>query len=394
MLAVNSTLYLLNVTLVDNEVEGLGGAIFVQFKCKVEINYCTFANNKASIHGGAIQSINGTTIFINNTKFLNNTSKTGGAIVCCKITNMNISHSVFVNNHASENGGAVYILQESEVKMIDCTFLGNTATVSGGAIQNFESSLIISENLFENNSAFTNGGGAIYAANTAVLNMTNSICSGNQALRITSSGGAIQAYNDASISLQNVTFQKNSAQYTGGVLAADLRAIVEIKNCLFTNNQVDDYHGGAIFVEDYSLLMVHDSLFDNNRMQQLGCVYVSQSIAYFKNTIFINNFVMGPDLSSAGGGIYVLMSQVRISGGSFWHNIAKRGQDLYVEQSSIFTYGVTFDNKNKILKSTDKDFQERTGKENIIYIKDEGSVIQETPYSSSKYVSIGTCMYM
>ena len=393
VVAVNSTLYLLNVTFVDNEVEGLGGALFVQIKCKVEINYCTFFNNKASSHGGAIQSVHNNTIFINNTKFSNNTSKRGGAIISAKITNMTISHSVFVNNHASEYGGAVYIREESEVKMVACTFSGNTATVSGGAIQNFESNLVISENLFEKNSAFTSGGGAIYAANIAVLNMTNSVFSGNQALR-TSSGGAIQAYNDASISLQNVTFQNNSAQYTGGVLAAGLKAIVEFKNCSFTNNQVNVYHGGAIFVEEYSLLMVHDSLFDNNRMQQLGCVYIGQSIAYFKNTIFKNNVVMGPEFSSAGGGIYIVMSQVRISGSSFSHNIAKQGQDLYVEKSSIYTYGVTFDSKNKILKSTDKDFQERTGKENIIYIKDEGSVIQETPYSSSKYVLIGRCIHV
>ena len=44
----NSTLYMLNITLVDNVVEGLGGALIAQIKSEVEINNCTFSGNKAS----------------------------------------------------------------------------------------------------------------------------------------------------------------------------------------------------------------------------------------------------------------------------------------------------------------------------------------------------------
>ena len=299
---------------------------------------------------------------------------------------MNISYSAFVTNRASDNGGAMFVEERSEVDIFACPFSQNTATVSGGAIQNFQATLIISQNIFENNSASTNGGGAIHVVSTGVLNMTNSICSGNQALEITSDGGAIQSLDDSSIFLQNVIFQNNNAQKTGGALSASYKSIVQIVNCSFTDNEVDVYHGGAIFIEHDSLIIIHDSVFYNNRVQRLGCVFVSQSLAYFKNSIFKNNAVKGPDASSAGGALYLFESQVRFSGGSYSNNIAKRGQELYVEKSSIFTYQVTFHNKNKAFKSTDKDFREITLKENIIYIKDEGTVMQETPYFSSKYV--------
>ena len=387
VVARNSTLYLTNVTLVDNVVEGSGGALFVQMKSKVEINNCTFSNNKASAQGGSIVVVLDSIILINNTTFSNNTSKFGGAISCTDNTNTTISHSLFVNNQASDSGGAVIIGNKNGVEMFLCKFAGNTAAVSGGAIQNFFSSLKISNSLFENNSVSTNGGGAINVANLAILIMTNSICSGNQALRITSSGGAIEATNEVSMFLQNVTFQNNIAQQTGGGLAIGYSSIVQIINCTFANNNVNVYHGGAIFIERDSLITIHDSVFYNNKMQQQGCIYVSQSLAYFQNSLITNNIVKGPDASSDGAGLYALMSQIRISRSIFTDNIAKRGQDLCAEKSSIFTYQVTFHTFNNTLKSTDKKFEEKALKENRIHFRWDSAVLQETPYSSSKYVS-------
>ena len=301
---------------------------------------------------------------------------------------MNISHSVFVNNHANKHGGAVSVGENIlEIYIFACTFSGNTATKTGGAIHNVISLLIISQTLFENNSALTTGGGAIYVA-TAFLNMTNSVCSDNQALQITSKGGAIRGHAKATIFLQNVIFQNNIAEQSGGALAAGYQIRIMIRNCSFTRNEVDVYNGGAIFIELDSMIIIHDSAFYNNQVQQLGCIFVSESLAYLTNSIFINNIVKGPDGSSSGGGIFVHMSPVRISRCTFIDNIAKRGLHLYTDKSPIFTYEVTFQTSNNTLKSTDKDFQERAQKKNIIYIQYESAVLQETPYASSKCVSI------
>ena len=58
--ALNSTLYMMNVTLAGNEVQSSGGALTVQMRSKVEMKYCTFLNNKAS----ALQASHDKTSFV------------------------------------------------------------------------------------------------------------------------------------------------------------------------------------------------------------------------------------------------------------------------------------------------------------------------------------------
>ena len=132
-----SVITLTNCSFTNNEVtyeRGKGGALALEGKYQVIMNYCNFTHNNAS-YGGALY-INRTSCFSKHCTFSENVARAGGAVagIAAHIEFTNLAVS---KNLASENGGGIALSNCSMIISGDSNFTSNTvsnATGKGGAI--------------------------------------------------------------------------------------------------------------------------------------------------------------------------------------------------------------------------------------------------------------------
>ena len=199
LLGNSNYLTLINCTLANSSAgENNGGAIYNVGHLTV-IN-STIANNTAK-EGGAIFAndalAKGVSIVIENSLIENNTATGsdnfgGGAIFTQQIAALSVTNTSFRNNKAesTSSGGAIFISHSTATLSItDSEFIANHAngqeSTGGGAIymtgtSNYErqGTLTISNTLFEDNTAGTNGG-AVYARATTIK-IVNSVLLDNK----------------------------------------------------------------------------------------------------------------------------------------------------------------------------------------------------------------------
>ena len=199
LLGNSNYLTIINCTLANSSAgESNGGAIYNVGHLTI-IN-STIANNTAK-EGGAIFAndalVKGVSIVIENSLIENNTATGnnnfgGGAIFTQQIATFSVTNTSFRNNKAesTSSGGAIFISHSTATLTIkDSEFIANHAngqeSTGGGAIymagtSNYErkGTLTISNTLFEDNTAGTNGG-AVYARATTI-NIANSVLLNNK----------------------------------------------------------------------------------------------------------------------------------------------------------------------------------------------------------------------
>ena len=239
-----------------DEYPGNGGAMVMRGWDSYAYN-CTFIDNIASNHGGAVFMTNtsydptnnntgvGLSTFINNTAGYN-----GGAIDwAAGATHGYIEDSIFTNNTAKRSGGAVH-WSGYYGDIINSTFTNNTATGEvistiggilgggdGGAVLWVGSHGIISECNFTDNHA-VNRGGAIYLHGNSTENCTN-------------------------ITVDACRFISNSAGINGGAVDwHDGSNEGSIYDSIFTNNTAGS-NGGAVFWSGHDGVII-GSNFTNN----------------------------------------------------------------------------------------------------------------------------------
>lgn len=165
-----------NCEFIDNSAireNAIGGALLILGNnCKIENSI--FTNNHAALHGGAIL-LNGSACTITNCEFNDNMAngeKSHGGAIALWADNSIISHCKFTNNHCTDYGGAISVLKQNNT-IEYCEFYNN----------------YITNKLDENE---TQGGGAIFSADSDGLTVDNCTFIGNQALE--AYGGAISLY--------------------------------------------------------------------------------------------------------------------------------------------------------------------------------------------------------
>jgi len=166
---------------------------------------CTFSNNLAINHGGALY-LNWGSFIIKNCQFNDNSCGDywGGALRCAyDADSLSIIESTFTANKAYR-GGAIYIDDVATVEIKDSYFDSNTVTGNGGALyldQSDNTDVTISGTTFTSNTATnTNAdgptitvgyGGALYLNLNTAIEITSATITGNSAAK---SGSGIYAY--------------------------------------------------------------------------------------------------------------------------------------------------------------------------------------------------------
>ena len=271
----SSNFHISDSTFKYNEAKGLftafpgnGGALVMRGWDSYAYN-CTFINNTAKQHGGAVFLTNTTYNPLNNntgfvlSTFINNTAGSNGGAVdwSAGATHGYIRDSTFVNNTAKRSGGAVHWSGHYGT-VTNSTFTNNNATgevtsVIGGILGGGDGGAIVwvgSHGIINGNSTFTNNhanvrGGAIFLHGNSTENCTN-------------------------LTIDSSTFNDNVAGINGGAVDFNRGAHDGVISNSTFNNNIANRSAGAVFWFGTNGT-IEDSNFTNNKA--LGLVQYNDS---------------------------------------------------------------------------------------------------------------------
>ncbi|MEL7484203.1 MAG: choice-of-anchor Q domain-containing protein [Planctomycetota bacterium] len=279
--AVNTAVVMQDCTLTGNSASSFGGALRSagggDASDSVTITGSTFTNNAANGgnggNGGAIDhagSVSPLTI-VDSTFSGNTCTGTGGAVFTVNPTTVVVTGSMFSDNAslgtASQDTGGLFISNASDVTVRDCDFVRNLCPGSGGGLRFSGSSGRVIDSRFVENEA--SSGGAFQVLGDASAEIYNCAFIGNSALREGAElgrGGAIIANAstiEASLFVYNSIFDGNSGT-GGGAIDAAAESNVTVVNSTFVNNTSDEF-GSAIWQTSSTAdLQVFNSAFSGN----------------------------------------------------------------------------------------------------------------------------------
>ena len=172
--------------------------------------------------------------------------------------------------------------------------------------------------------------------------MLNCIVVGNYA---TDQAGVIYAC-DNTVHLYNTYFKGNMAINRGGAILIENMSLLQIENCTFRNNSVNTTFGfgGAILIQNNSLVDLSNSIFDHNKASQGG------TIQQQNGKVTLNQCVLSGNSENAIAG---LRSEIYIVNSLFKYNLAKlNGGAVIVERSVLNVSNTTFKNNVQTSDST------------------------------------------
>lgn len=168
---------IINSKFIDLKANISAGAIGTKSGGDLYIENCEFENVSSSKNGGAVYvDVTGDddfkgTVTIVDTRFKDTFSEFGGAYVQLG-GNFVLNNTEFINSHATYNGGAVY-LSHTNAEINNCTFDSDGVEIMegyptyGGAVFSDKNTLTITGSEFFNNIAVA--GSAVYAIDTSYI---------------------------------------------------------------------------------------------------------------------------------------------------------------------------------------------------------------------------------
>ena len=266
---INTTITITDCNFISNSAQGSGGALMWRrgSDTTININASNFSNNTAADQGGVVHAYDtdSMTIIMSYSNFTNNNANKGGVASCSESNDhVIISEGMFEDNSAHQDGG-VFELQDTKVEITRSSFMGNGADNNGGIIQMLGGALNIIDSQFQFNTA-GNAGGVVYLDQSAV-SIFGSVFTSN---RVGSRGGVL--YVDQGIlTIIQTLFTNNVANFGGVTWVQDVTfSSIIVDNSSFSNNEVDN-DGGVMFVHSSSISIVN-SFFTNNKAGSDGGV--------------------------------------------------------------------------------------------------------------------------
>lgn len=302
--------------------EAYGGAILTEHQGILTLENVTFNNNVADDGGSAIHGWWESLLTIDNCRFNNNIASAGnderGATISFPSPRpLIIRNSEFINNRGT-NGAAVNTIQAT-LTIENSRFIGNdtlAATVDSG----------------EPNPTLRGFGGAIYTDNGTVV-------------------------------LRNNVFENNHARSAGGAIALHIRAneSITIEDNIFMNNEVSSLSGpnggsgsaGAVYLfglaENNLGATLNRNLFAGNRsVNDSGALRIQNISATITNATFFDNratvLPLTPDYNGGIGGAIAIFgaSPITISHATFAQNHASWTGGAIIGNSQTNIYNSIF----------------------------------------------------
>jgi hypothetical protein len=279
-----------NNTIIDCEDDGRGFNIYGGEAA--EISGITITNGYSQRGGGISTSNESTTI---SNCVITNCSATSGGGIQSTNSDLTIYNSTISGNTADSGAGGGMLNAGSSVTIVYCTFIDNYGYQAGGGIRASTSTITITKTNFSENDSYVAylGAGGIDVVDTE-LTITDSTFSYN----VGGAGGAIYIENHSLLSIANSIFTNNTAGQPGsrgGAIYIDESTGV-ITNSIFEGNVTDTDLGGAIGSRYYSSLTITNSTFVGNE----GDGENNAIINFFESSANITNSIFWGDDSLSG----------------------------------------------------------------------------------------------
>ena len=448
-----------------DHVYAKGGALYIQ-DSNILLTENLLQNNFATGDGGVLYVLDSNLNVTDNT-FQNNSATDKGGVLYVWVSNLAVTVNTFQNNSA-KGGGVLYVLH-SNLTVTENTFQNNSVFgrvlgsyyhyfdgacvapicdndhiyAKGGALYIQDSYIILTGNLFQNNSAIGAAGedygggyeGVLYVENTNLITVTDNTFQNNSA---TDGGGVLYVWvsnfavtdntyqnnfaesggvlyiRHSSLTVTNSTFQNNSATSNGGVVLAVWDSSLTVTDNTFQNNSAEA--GGVLSGED-SNLTVTDNTFQNNSAEAGGVLHVfSTSITFMNNsystkvclgglnsvcisTLTIsNNTFQNNSATSNGGVLYGWNSTLTVTNNTFQNNSAtSNGGVLYVMFGSLTVMNNTLQNNSadfggilsvsgsNLITVTDNTFQNNSATSNggVLAVRDSSLTVTDNTFQNN-----------
>ena len=388
----------------------IGGAIFSAEGSNITVQQSLFKENTATYSGGSIGMQNTQGSFVNCT-FEKNSAKSlphketnGGAIYSIEGSNITVQESLFKENTATYIGGAIH-MEKTRGSFVSCTFERNSAKslphklVYGGAISSLDwSNITVQQSLFKENTV-TDVGGAIHMQKTrgSFVNCTFERNSAKSLPHKKTAGGAISSLDWSNITVQQSLFKENTATYGGGSICMQ-NSQGSFVNCTFERNSAKSLPhkktvGGAISSLDWSNITVQQSLFkENTATYSGGAIYMQKTRGSFVNCTFERNSAKSLlHKKTAGGAIF-----------SFhWSNITVQ-QSLFKENTVTYKGGAIYMQKNRgsFVNCTFERNSEKSLPHKVVYggaissLDCSNITVQQSLFKENTATDVGGAIYM
>lgn len=212
-------------TFEDNEAGWWGGAVLISGAGSADLQLCTFRDNRTTDplqgKGGAVflatGTFGGSPSLIEGCTFEDNVSGIGGAV--CAGNSLRITDSRFVGNEASFQGGGLGLAGFIEVSVSGCLFLGNAAAGSGGGASVRLATVDFARCTFAGNTS-GNGGAVAHLDSLSAhpVPVVSSFASTVFSGNSAARGGAVFSNGFVLASFDNCTVSGNDATVSGGAL--------------------------------------------------------------------------------------------------------------------------------------------------------------------------------
>ena len=320
-----SSLTVINMTIFKENEASLGGAVAGKSIRYFYVYRSNFSANSAE-SGGALLSIEGIAIVIQNSYFNSNIAKEHGGALQIHNNIINISESHYFNNTALEGDGGAINITSDNLHVASSNFSSNSAG-SGGALsinKKYQGPVFFNNTIFERNCAKRGDGGAMattltkfielltndskFIKNSEAVNFTVGFSTFNENSAVV--GGAISS-TDIVIIMKHSNFSSNKAVINGGALLLNTKSII-IKKCIFQDNFADQLYtgeGGAIYFSGTFLSISHSWFYRNGAKHGGGLSIVNNNLTKIRSSTFIHNEAyIGGAINIISGNMLELLS--------------------------------------------------------------------------------------
>jgi len=339
---------------ISNNTAADGGGISNHFGADVELYNSTLSGNTASDQGGAIYSrttpgsVNASTFTVGRSSVLRNNSAGLGGAISNRYGTLNVQgNSQIYGNNATDFGGAIY--NHGTANITNATVRDNEAEDSGGGIHNnINGVLNITDSVISGNSVTKNNGvgGGIRSTGSTGSNhsdpkvtITNSQISDNHADGGSGDGGGIYADAYTILTIKGgSSISNNTAYENGGGIYADGNTIVTIQGgSTVSNNAALWFDGGGIYADGDTILTIKGgSSISNNTAKNFdgdgGGIYADGNTIV---TLQEGSTVSNNTAEEFGGGIFNNGLRLEVDSSTISENTARNGGGIYSWHESI-----------------------------------------------------------
>ena len=347
---------------ISNNTAADGGGISNHFGADVELYNSTLSGNTASDQGGAIYSrttpgsANASTFTVGRSSVLKDNSAGLGGAISNRYGTLNVQgNSQIYGNNATDFGGAIY--NHGTANIYNATVRDNEAEDSGGGIHNnINGVLNITDSVISGNSVTKNNGvgGGIRSTGSTGSNhsdpkvtITNSQISDNHADGGSGDGGGIYADAYTILTIKGgSSISNNTAGRDGGGIYAGGNTIVTIKGGSTVSNNTAGRDGGGIYNNGLRLEVDSSTVSDNEADRDAGGIY-----SWHESNLAVNNSTISNNTSDGkGGGIFIDVGagnyRNSVDNEIFYSNIfgnqAYQGGGIF-NNGALYIYGSTID---------------------------------------------------